>query len=40
MSLLAAGAGIDLGAGPLYRGAAVNAVLDDAALAARHGERC
>jgi len=40
LSLLAAGAGIDLGAGPLYRGAAVSALLDDAALAARHGKTC
>ena len=38
MSALAAGMGLDLGGGASFRGAAIGALLDDVAIAARHGE--
>jgi hypothetical protein len=38
MSALAAGVGLDLGGGQPFRGPAIGALLDDVAIAARHGE--
>ena len=38
MSALAAGMGLDLGGGAAFRGPAIGALLDDVAIAARHGE--